>query len=282
VLVVGNGPSAVDIVRDLRSHVGGLVRCIRRVPLTDELRKRAGALLVPEVKQIHLGCPTGLDANIVPADDVDFGASVRSEMAKPEAEQVWLRLDDGRAVPAPDVLLFATGYRYAFPFLPWLREGNIHGGHTKDYPPVLAADSSHCCNLYHQIYYTPLPTLSFICLQKQVSPFPLMECQAWHVASVLSGQCGLPPLPERRRRLLAEEAVGWKRAKGVHSLEGDLEWIYNHQLVTEVSLDPQRARRDAQRSSQDIAAESRPGLAPEWWKVLRRTAREQRQRELGF
>ncbi|RKP23103.1 hypothetical protein SYNPS1DRAFT_5633, partial [Syncephalis pseudoplumigaleata] len=158
VMVVGNGPSAVDIARDLRGHVRRLSRSIRSTPLTDELRRIIGVPLVPEI-------------------------------AKPVEQQAWLVLRDGRVVPAPDQLIFATGYRYAFPFLPWLYEHDENRG----WPPVLARDGLSCRNLYRQIYYTAAPTLAFLGVPTKVSIMALMERQVWHLASVLSGQCGLPP-----------------------------------------------------------------------------------------
>ncbi|RKP05153.1 hypothetical protein THASP1DRAFT_33008 [Thamnocephalis sphaerospora] len=281
VLVIGNGPSAFDIVRDLRPHVSRLIRCIRNVPLTDEFKGLSGTVLVPEITRIFTGeaiSQIPSDALLHAKEDADFGPQARIEIAKPQSEQIWLGLSDQRVVPAPDVLLLATGYRYTFGFLPWLRD-DLSDGHQ---PAVLAADGASCHNLCYQLYYTNMPSLSFIGLPKMVSPFPLMERQAWHVASVLAGRCCLPPQHERERTAHSEEEAGRDRLRGWHSLDGPAEWEYSDRLVTKVRTDPRRQRLEAERTDQERIGESWPDLVPEWWKNMRQNARALRREAIGI
>ncbi|KAI9598847.1 hypothetical protein BDF19DRAFT_431582 [Syncephalis fuscata] len=270
VMVVGNGPSAVDIARDLRPYVKRLVRSIRGQPITDELRAITGAVLIPEIKRIYVGPVT----NITEQNSLnEFQLQQQLELNKPTDQQVWIELDDGKIIPAPDNILFATGYRYALPFLPWLFEDK----ENSDWPPVLAANSLYCKNLYKQIYYTELPTLMFPGLQKQVSVITIMERQAWHIAAVLSGQCGLPSRAERALAWQEEFELSQKNGKNVHIYAGDREWQYMDWLVNDVLQDPRYSTM-----INTGVEKSHPTKISDQWKEIREHVREQRRIKLGF
>ncbi|KAI8051594.1 hypothetical protein BDF22DRAFT_744601 [Syncephalis plumigaleata] len=266
VMVVGNGPSAVDIANDLRSHAKRLSRCIRNTPLTDKLRKIIGVTLVPNIARIHVGVTPSTMAD---ENTDEFKLERQQELAKPIEQQVWLEFDDGHTIPAPDRVLFATGYRYAFPFLPWLYECEAN----KDWPPVLAKDASYCMNLYRQIYYTAAPTLLFPGLQKKTSILVVMERQIWHLACVLSGQCGLPSQAAMEQAWEEEFALSKQNGINVNVLNNNREWEYMDELIDDVIHDPRY---------NDDPKKERPGKVPEWWKEGRKNLQIERQTKLGF
>jgi hypothetical protein len=265
-MIVGNGPSAVDITNDLRDHTARLSRCIRNTSLTDKLCKIIGAALVPEITRIHVGVtpPTMVDENTD-----EFKLERQQELEKLVEQQVWLEFDDGHVIPAPDRIMFATGYRYTFPFLPWLYETE----ENKDWPPVLAKNALYCKNLYRQIYYTAAPTLLFLGLLKKVSVIPVIERQVWHIACVLSGQCGLPSQTEMEQAWEEEFALSEKNGRNVHVFGNSHEWEYMDELIDDVLQDPRY---------KDDPKKARPGKVPEWWKESRKNVRIERQTKLGF
>jgi hypothetical protein len=68
---------------------------------------------------------------------------------------------------------------YSFPFL------------TTTIPP-LVTDGSRTRNLYHQIFYYPNPTLSFLALPQRIIPFQISESQSAIIARFLAGRLSLP------------------------------------------------------------------------------------------
>jgi hypothetical protein len=268
----------MDITRDLRGYARLLVRCVRNEVINKELEETFKTMVIPEIVHIAVGeqCKK-LPNQMLAATTADpkWRDMAQAMLALPPAKQVWLICNNRRIYPAPDILLFATGYRYAFEFLPWLRDD----AESTRLPTAIAANGSGCHNLYHQIYYTHMPTLAFIGLPKHTSPFIIMERQAWHVASVLAGKCGLPPLNERCRQTHDEEARGRTRPHGLHSLRGSAEWEYDDLLVNEVRTDPRRQQLAKQSDTDQLG---QPPLIPDWWKDLRCKAQIIRAAQFGI
>lgn len=93
-----------------------------------------------------------------------------------------VRLANGRIESDIDVVLFATGYFYSFPFL-------------KIDPPVIT-DGLRTRNIYQQLFHIRYPTLAFPVLPQRIIPFPMAENQAAVIARVWSGRLTLPPESE--------------------------------------------------------------------------------------
>jgi hypothetical protein len=75
-----------------------------------------------------------------------------------------------------DTIVFATGYLFSFPFLPFPKERDLIKTGQKVY------------HLNNYLFYNKNPTLSFIGLPIRVVPFPLMQTQAVAVARYLRGK----------------------------------------------------------------------------------------------
>lgn len=96
-----------------------------------------------------------------------------------------VRFKDGSVEKDIDVILYATGYFYSFPFLTGL-------------DPPLIEDGTHVQNLYQHMIYRQNPTLMFPVLQQRVIPFPMSEVQAAVIARLWSGRLTLPSEDEMR------------------------------------------------------------------------------------
>jgi hypothetical protein len=88
-----------------------------------------------------------------------------------------LRLRNGAELPAVDVLLLCTGYRYAYPFLP---------------SGLVDVDDNWVRPLWQDLLHVRHPTLAFIGIPFRVVPFPLFDVQARWFAALLSGDVTLP------------------------------------------------------------------------------------------
>jgi cation diffusion facilitator CzcD-associated flavoprotein CzcO len=114
-----------------------------------------------------------------------------------------VRLVNGRIIDDIDVVLFATGYFYSFPFL-------------KIDPPVIT-DGFRTRDVYQQLFHSKYPTLAFPVLPQRIIPFPMAENQAAVIARVWSGRLNLPSEPEMHaweRQMLDERGDG----KAMHIL----------------------------------------------------------------
>lgn len=95
-----------------------------------------------------------------------------------------ITLVDGKTIKDIDSVVFCTGYIYDVPFL-------------ADYQDQISLKSgSGFKNIYRGIFYIYDPSLIFIALQKQVSPFPLAEAQSVYVSRVLNNRLKLPSTKE--------------------------------------------------------------------------------------
>ena len=119
-----------------------------------------------------------------------------------------VQLVDGRRLAPIDVVVLATGYRYAFPFL--------------DDRTLVEVLDNWVHPLYLDLIAARAPRLAFIGLPFMVIPFPQFEVQARFFAKTLSGAVALPSKQERLRWV--EEHVAALDAAGVavrHRLRHD-------------------------------------------------------------
>lgn len=96
VVVIGNGPSGLDIAYQIRPHAAKLYLSVRHA--------------TPPEKLEHISCPE------IP-EIVDFLPSTRG-----------IRLADGNELHDVDALIFCTGFLFSFPFLPTIAPQLIRGG----------------------------------------------------------------------------------------------------------------------------------------------------------
>ncbi|MEX3100978.1 MULTISPECIES: NAD(P)/FAD-dependent oxidoreductase [unclassified Streptomyces] len=222
-VVVGLGASAVDIAADLSRHAAHTVLSVRRglhvlpkqlfgmsldeiadapwwtaMPLEEQRRLIEQALLVVRGKISDYGLPEPdhpLFASAVTISDEILSRIHHGEVtAKPAIERLDGRrvvFTDGTSVAA-DTIVYCTGYRMDFPFLP-AGCPTGPGGAVELYKRVVAADRP---GLYFTGMVRPLGSIT-----------RLVEAQARWIARVLTGEASLPA-PEVMRKEIADYLAG--------------------------------------------------------------------------
>ena len=133
---------------------------------------------------------------------------------------------DGTAVEA-DVVVYATGYRVAFPFLD---------------ETVIRAEDNHI-DLYRRVVAPEHPGLYFLGLiQPLGAVMPLAEQQAHWVADLIAGDVTLPSVSEMRAQIAAYDAALRKRyvASKRHTIQVDA-----HTYRAEIERERRKRRRQA-------------------------------------
>ncbi|KAM4035868.1 uncharacterized protein ACNLHF_014929 isoform 1-T2 [Anomaloglossus baeobatrachus] len=207
VVLLGCGPSGVDIAMELSPHVEQVFLSHRGPPLT-----------------------------WTPPENVSMVPPVVS--AAPNA----LVCEDGRKIQA-DTLIFCTGYTYHYPFFASeTRHSNVFDWGFLEDEDVENPDlgKGHLPPLYKCLIHARYPTLGFIGACKIVVPFPLVHCQAQFFLLALEGKCPLPPpeqmLSESRQELIKHRASGLP-LKYLYRL-GQNQWEYNQWLADTAGLEP--------------------------------------------
>ncbi|KAK9792457.1 hypothetical protein WJX73_003620 [Symbiochloris irregularis] len=123
-------------------------------------------------------------------------------IAMPPPEQLHsdgdITFQDGSRVNAVDVVVYATGYHYSYPFL--------------DAACGVTVGDNRVAPVYkHTLVPHFGPTLSFLGLPFKVAPFPLFEAQARWVARALSRRISLPSVDEMTADIQAWEQEVQKR-----------------------------------------------------------------------
>ncbi|MFJ5775372.1 flavin-containing monooxygenase [Streptomyces sp. NPDC093094] len=219
VVVVGLGASAVDIAADLSRHAGRTVLSVRRglhiVPkqlfgltldqianapwwtrmsLEEQRRFVEQALLVARGRLADYGLPE--------PDHPVFASAVTI------SDEILSRIRHGGVIPRPaiaslsgnlvrftdgsheeaDAIVYCTGYRMAFPFLP------------DGWP----AGPRGSVELYKRVVAPGRPGLYFVGLVRPVGTItPLVEEQSEWVARIVAGETGLPPEDVMREEIAA-------------------------------------------------------------------------------
>ena len=116
---------------------------------------------------------------------------------------------DGQVVDDVDVVMYATGYVYAFPFFDDAVDCRINENRIE--------------GLYQHVFFPKLaPSLSLIGIPWKVVPFPLFQLQARWVGKLLRGEVELP----------SEEAMT-KDVQASYEALGDLPKRYTHRFDAE-------------------------------------------------
>jgi thioredoxin reductase len=126
-----------------------------------------------------------------------------------------------------DLVVYCTGYKMSFPFFD---------------PSVVSAPDNRL-PLYRRVASVERPGLYFIGFIQPLGPImPLAEAQSEWVADLLGGRAALPPAPEMRRDIAAEEGKMRKRfvASKRHTVEVDF-----HPYLREIRRERKRAAQRA-------------------------------------
>ena len=102
---------------------------------------------------------------------------------------VLVHFEDGSTVTNPDKIIYATGFRFSYPFL------------NKSYPSFTTGYIIP--DLYQHTFYTKDPQLAFVGVPTDAISFRAFEYQAILVSRYLAQKVVLPPLEEQIRWTLA-------------------------------------------------------------------------------
>jgi cation diffusion facilitator CzcD-associated flavoprotein CzcO len=195
-LVVGNGPSAVDIAAQIATCSAQPLLISTRSPPNPHAIVES-ARYVSEIVEFLL--------------DESSGQPQRA-----------VRLKDGTIIADLDAIIFCTGYIYAYPFLPFSRASASEQAPFNQLP--LITTGSRVRNIYKHLFYSPVPSLAFLTLPWSIIPFPLAESQAALVSRAWSGKLSLPSLDEMlawEAQVVAEKGDGKAFHKMGPPLDGD-------------------------------------------------------------
>jgi cation diffusion facilitator CzcD-associated flavoprotein CzcO len=128
---------------------------------------------------------------------------------------------DGSVIDDVQVVIFATGYIYHFPFF-------------QDEFQKILTDGLQVNDLYLHLFYSSDPSLAFVGLPRNVVPFHLFEYQAEMLSAVYTDTVKLPDIKKMRR--IEEELGGYggePGGKGVikHKFGPAREFVYCNALA---------------------------------------------------
>ncbi|KAG0149443.1 hypothetical protein CROQUDRAFT_74312 [Cronartium quercuum f. sp. fusiforme G11] len=159
IAVVGLGPSGYDLLRELA--------CL---PL--EIRPKLYAL------SAH---PPKLGWDLTDPSAPEWTRHIITRPSLASVSELILTLSDNSTINDVDLLFFATGYSYDFPFT-----------HSSDLPWSETPLTSSGRRVHHldqfQTFYFPDPSFAHLALNTSVVPFPLAEHQARAIAALWSGR----------------------------------------------------------------------------------------------
>jgi thioredoxin reductase len=177
VLIVGAAISGGDISRELNQHVRKVYQSIRpdnaSVPHVwlDKYLARipTNTTFVPEIKRFHPPSP---------------GATFSEGR---------IELFNGTIITGIDRIIFATGFRYSYPFLRQYHNSTIASeiAPDVDVQPIVT-DGTHLRSLYLDLFYIGDPTLGFINVNMGIHTFIYPEYLALALAKVWGGKAKLP------------------------------------------------------------------------------------------
>ncbi|KAG8215014.1 hypothetical protein J3R82DRAFT_8420 [Butyriboletus roseoflavus] len=130
-----------------------------------------------------------------------------------------VELMNGTILSAIDSVIFATGYRYSFPFLSQYYDGSTyvpHEGSTLTLSSFLPLDGSHIRDLYLDLFYIRDPTLAFIGVTLQTPTFPFSDYTTLALAKVWTSTAKLPS--SQTMRALHEKSVEERGGYGKNAL----------------------------------------------------------------
>ncbi|KAJ3773442.1 FAD/NAD(P)-binding domain-containing protein [Lentinula raphanica] len=190
VLVVGGSVSGTEIAEDIsgnakkvflsvRPHEDSVFRETRNMYLS---RVPRNVSIVPEIRFFH---PLG------PTSPTDSSPTIQSGE---------IELMNGTILRGFDRIIFATGFRYAFPFLPQYHNASLRPNETIPIsdrrPQPLVTDGTHIRSLHLDLFYIEEPTIGFINMNLGIESFMYSEFAASAIAKVWKGEAKLPSTKE--------------------------------------------------------------------------------------
>ncbi|KAJ7667499.1 FAD/NAD(P)-binding domain-containing protein [Mycena polygramma] len=175
VLIVGAGTSATGISADIHPFVKRNYLSFRR--------------------SANSTTPL-LFLNILPSDVQIVGGIERFNALNSTIE-----FSDGTVLTDIDHILFSTGYRYTFPFLPQYHNSSVgpNDEGPEDRPLPIVTDGSHFRNLWRNFIYIDEPTLAFINMNINIVSWSWGEYFAVAAARIWTGKAMLPNQTEMRK-----------------------------------------------------------------------------------
>ncbi|KAA1105705.1 hypothetical protein PGT21_016073 [Puccinia graminis f. sp. tritici] len=267
VAVIGIGPSGYDILREL-----AMVR---------EAEAGGGGQGGRKIKLYSVAShPAKLGWDFADPEAPGWTKQITSvpRFARIEGHKIWLV--DGRLLEDIDLLCFATGYLYHFPFCwpldqPWNTHPLTHPPPIPEPPPPpppsFVQEPSNlpfpgAVRVHHldqtQLFYYPDPSFGFLVLQTQVVPFPLAEYQARAIAARWSGRSPFAIVPMTDNET---------ESKTVHGLSAPKEFEYEDELLERIG-----------EGGEEGDNESHWGRVPAWKYKAREETAAKRRLELGY
>ncbi|KAJ3563901.1 hypothetical protein NP233_g8641 [Leucocoprinus birnbaumii] len=180
VLVVGAVASGHLISREIAQHAAKTYTSVRpqryhaeRPTVSDYVRLiPQNVSIVAEIKRFHTP-----------------GASIQDSR---------IELVDGTILTSIHHIVFATGYRYGFPFLPEYHDPSLgkNGEPAPDAIQPIVTDGSHLRSLHLDTFYIDNPTIGFVYFNTALLTFSYAEYQAFALSMVWSGKAKLPSREE--------------------------------------------------------------------------------------
>ncbi|KAJ7083602.1 hypothetical protein B0H15DRAFT_850102 [Mycena belliarum] len=185
VLIVGGATSGVEISREINSHARRIYQSVR--PPNPKLPFEAGRALLQR-----------LPGNV----------SVIPEICRFHASNSSVELANGTFLLDVTRVIFATGFRYSFPFLP-----QFHNSSSSTLQPIVT-DGTHLRALHEDFLYIEEPTIGFLSMNWGMQSFTYSEYLSLALAKVWSGKAVLPGTAELWR--IYEERVKTRGGYGRH------------------------------------------------------------------
>ncbi|KAF7722404.1 hypothetical protein EC973_003180 [Apophysomyces ossiformis] len=229
ICVIGAGSSALDIVRETANTARQIYHSVR----TDNERSAKASERSPD--------------NVTRIGQINF------------VHQHQIESDDG--IFNVDTIIFATGYLYSFPFLPFQRTKLLVDGQVK------------MQNLYRDIFYINDPTLAFVGLPMRTVPFPLAQIQSTAIARCWNRKTALPSITEMHREN-REDPLAINSDPLTFVLPREKEVRYMN------TLSAWAEGVDGGKSWQASNVITEP--IPEWWHEMRLNAMQLRKEHLGY
>ncbi|KAG7095274.1 hypothetical protein E1B28_006047 [Marasmius oreades] len=113
-----------------------------------------------------------------------------------------IELANGTIITGVDHIIFSTGFRYTYPFLPQYLDPTLGPNDTArdGVPQPLVTDGTHVRSLYLDTFYIEEPTIGFININAGMQSFVYGEYLAVALASVWKDRAKLPTTKEMWKR----------------------------------------------------------------------------------
>lgn len=172
ILIIGAGISGVDIATQIASETEG-VEVLLSSRASNPVQNTDGSWTFadPQAPPLH-----ARGVRVIP--------EVSDFLPDSEEGQTGVRLKNGTVETDIDLVIFATGYFYSYPFLRGLE------------PPVTTT-GERTEGLWQHVFWHTNPTLSFLGVPSRIVPFVVAESQSAVVARYLSGRLSLPSIEDR-------------------------------------------------------------------------------------